>query len=78
MAVSGTKGVGKGPFGAFGTGNGILEGTGAIWTGSGTQNGHKRPKTAKSAAAGQNPGRRRPKPAQNRRFLYELGHPGHL
>ena len=39
MAVSGTKGVGKGPFGAFGTGNGIPEGTGAIRTVFGTQNG---------------------------------------
>ena len=39
MAVSGTKGVGKGPFGAFGTGNGIPEGIGAIRTGFGAQNG---------------------------------------
>ena len=30
MAVSGTKGVGKGPFGTFATGNGIPEGTGAV------------------------------------------------
>ena len=41
MAVSGTKGVGKGPFGAFGTGNGIPEGTGAIRTVFGTQNGRQ-------------------------------------
>ena len=48
MAVSGTKGVGKGPFGAFGTGNGIPEGTGAIRTVFGTQNGRQRPKPAGS------------------------------
>ena len=53
MAVSGTKGVGKGPFGAFGTGNGIPEGTGAIRTGFGTQNGRQ------TAGNGQN----RPDPA---------------
>ena len=41
MAVSGTKGVGKGPFGAFGTGNGIPEGTGAVRTGFGNQNGRQ-------------------------------------
>ena len=68
IAVSGTKGVGKGPFGAFGTGNGIPEGTGAIRTGFGTQNGRRTAETAKNL----------PKPSQNRRFLYELGHPGHL
>ena len=48
MAVSGTKGVGKGPFGAFGTGNGIPEGTGAIRTVFGPQNGRQ------TAGSGQN------------------------
>ena len=51
MAVSGTKGVGKGPFGAFGTGNGIPEGTGAIRTGFGTQNGRR---TAENEQIGRN------------------------
>ena len=43
MAVSGAKRVGNGPFGAFGTGNGIPEGARAIWTVFGSQN---RPKPA--------------------------------
>ena len=57
MAVSGTKGVGKGPFGAFGTGNGIPEGTGAIRTGSRPKTAVERPKTAKT-------GQNRPEPAR--------------
>ena len=57
MAVSGTKGVGNGPFGAFGTGNGIPEGTVAIRTGFGAQNGRH------TAESGQNRSKLADRPA---------------